>query len=84
MNPDPDELVLFQLYRKEDESGVSGEGTVAFGLRFPEPNGGVVLGWMSDQNSVAIYDSIADVEAIHGHGGATVVIEMDTIDIGPR
>jgi len=84
MNPNEDELVLFQLYRKKDESGVSGEGTVAFGLRFPEPNSGVVLGWMSDQNSVAVYDSIADVEAIHGHGGATVVIEMDTIDIGPR
>lgn len=84
MNPDPDELIIFQLYRKTDQSGVSGEGTVAFGLRFPEPNGTVVLGWMTDQNSVAVYDSIEDVEAIHGHGGATVVVEMDTIDIGPR
>jgi hypothetical protein len=82
MNPNPDQLVLFQLYRREDESGVSGEGTVAFGVKFPEPNGRVVLGWVTDFNSVAVYDSMDDMKDIHGHGGKTSIVQMDAIDCG--
>lgn len=84
MNPDDDDLVLFQLYRKEDESGVSGTGTVAFGIKFPEPNGKVALGWVPhrDRTSVAVYDDLETVEEVHGHGGRTQIIPMDTIDVG--
>lgn len=79
-----DKLVLFQLYRDEDRSGVSGTGTVAFGIKFPEPNGMVALGWVAKRNrtSVAVYESMDEMENIHGHGGATKIIQMDAIDTG--
>lgn len=75
-------LTLFQLYRREDASGVSGTGTVAYGIEFPYPNQCAVLGWVTDTNSVAVYDSIDDVEEIHGHSGKTTIVEMDKIDVG--
>jgi hypothetical protein len=67
MNP----VRTFQLNRKTDLSGVSGTGLVAYGALFP--NGKVALTWISPHTSVGIYDSIEAVEAIHGHGGATVI-----------
>jgi hypothetical protein len=33
-----------------------------------------VVGWTTDTASVAVYDSIADVQAVHGHEGGTDVI----------
>lgn len=82
MEPDDHALVLFQLYRHEDESGVSGDGVVAYGIRFPEPNSSVVLGWVTTQGltSTAVYDDLDTVERIHGHGGKTELIVMDSID----
>lgn len=69
---------VFALRRYMDESGVSGTGTVAYGVEFPQPNGRVVLGWITGEaNSVAIYDSVADVRTIHGHGGVTRVEYID-------
>ena len=59
----------FYLYRTEDESGVSGTGRVAQG--FVADNGRVSLFWLSDHPSVTLYDSIGEVQAIHGHGGKT-------------
>jgi hypothetical protein len=84
MNPNPHDLVLFQLYRQEDTSGISGEGTVAFGIRFPEPNARVALGWVANKGltSVAVYDSIEAVKRIHGHGGSSKLIQMNKIDCG--
>lgn len=61
----------FVLNRLEDATGTSGEGIVAMGIRFP--NGLCVLYWTSVIYSLGHYQSIADVEAIHGHGGKTVV-----------
>lgn len=72
--------VRFELVREEDVSGVSGAGTVAFGTFYPSPNGRVALAWMTDVNSVAVYDSIDDVLQIHGHKGRTVVRWIDDID----
>lgn len=62
-------MKVFYLYRTEDESGVSGTGRVAQG--FVADNGKVSLFWLSDHPSVTIYDSIGEVQAIHGHGGKT-------------
>jgi hypothetical protein len=82
MDPADSELVLFKLQRHEDESGVSGTGTVAYGIKFPDPNSRVALGWIADDGytSVAVYDDLADLERIHSHGGKTEIVPIDVID----
>lgn len=65
----------FQLFRIEDETGVSGTGVIVEGVEFSD--GSVALRWLSDRTSTAIYGSIDDVEAIHGHGGKTRVQWID-------
>jgi hypothetical protein len=85
MKTNPDELILFALVRQQDESDVSGTGTVAYGIRFPEPNGRVALGWVADNHphtSVAVYDSLAAVESIHGHGDKTAIVPQYRYDTG--
>lgn len=62
----------FTLIRTEDISGVSGTGIVAEGVEFTDLT--VALRWRSDPHpSTVLHDSIAAVEAIHGHGGRTKV-----------
>lgn len=64
----------FRLMRREDVSGVSGTGIVAVGAVFP--TGRVVTEWLPgriDVRSFNIYQSIAELEAVNGHSGATVV-----------
>jgi hypothetical protein len=54
-------------------TGVSGTGTVAEGVEFSD--GTVVLKWcVGDHRSTVFWDSITDVEAIHGHDGRTQVV----------
>lgn len=65
----------FNLVRNEDESGVSGTGTVAQGIEFD--NGRCAMAWLTFVSSVAIYDSATDLEKIHGHGGKTVIEWID-------
>jgi hypothetical protein len=67
--------IRFWLDRSDDESGVSGTGRVAEGIRFS--NGRVALSWLTKHSSVAIYDSMAEVVCIHGHGGKTKVTWQD-------
>jgi hypothetical protein len=55
-------------------SGVSGISVVAEGVIFAD--GRVAMRWLTGARSTAVYDSIEDVETIHGHEGRTrVVIE---------
>lgn len=65
----------FQLDRREDATGVSGTGVVAEGVQFTD--GSAALRWLSRYTSTAAYASMADLEAIHGHNGATRVIWLD-------
>jgi hypothetical protein len=65
-------MKIFTLQRDEDVSGVSGTGAVAEGVVFTD--GHVVMRWLTNTASTAFYDSIEDVAAIHGHGGATRVV----------
>jgi hypothetical protein len=65
----------FTLVRRRDLTGVSGTGVVAHGCVFPD--GSCALRWASDLKSTAVYDSIGTLEAIHGHGGATLVEYID-------
>lgn len=67
-------MTLFQLHRIEDESGVSGTGIVAEGVVFT--SGKCAMCWLTKHTSVAVYDSIADLEAIHGHNGKTRVVYL--------
>lgn len=61
----------FALIRHSDPSGVSGTGVVAQGVVFSD--GTTVLRWMLDTRSTGVYESLADMIAIHGHGGQTEV-----------
>lgn len=65
----------FQLVREIDVTGVSGTGVVAEGAVFPD--GTAVMRWATGTASTAVYASLADVEAIHGHNGSTVVNLID-------
>lgn len=64
-------MKLFVLNRIEDETGISGVGIVAEGVQFS--NGKCALSWLSEHTSVAIYDDIVVLEAIHGHDGKTII-----------
>lgn len=71
---------LFYLYRKDDESGVSGLGYVAEGVVFS--NGKCVLSWRTKLTSTTVYESFKVMEQIHGHGGKTITIwdDQDLVD----
>ena len=58
-----------------DESGVSGTGLVAEGNVWHD--GTVSMKWRTRFKSIAYYDSVSDLEAIHGHHGKTRIIWGD-------
>lgn len=68
----------FHLQRDVDESGVSGTGVVAEGVEFSD--GTVALRWLSAwPTSVVFHDrGMEAVEAVHGHGGATRIVWLDS------
>lgn len=70
--------LLFTLVRDVDESGISGTGTVADGVRWPD--GTVALRWRSEHASTVLYPSMAPLRSIHGHGGKTRVVWADGLD----
>lgn len=65
-------MKTFQLARDIDVSGISGTGVVADGVVFPD--GTCVIRWRGGRQSTVVWPSIDDVEAIHGHGGATRIV----------
>ena len=65
----------FHLVRDKDISGVSGIGVVAVGCVFPDHS--AVVMWLSEVHSKTIYNSIGEVEKIHGHEGATRLVYLD-------
>ena len=65
----------FALQRDEDESGISGTGIVAEGVQFT--TGKAVLNWTTEFRSVAVYDNLDELMAIHGHDGKTVLVWID-------
>jgi hypothetical protein len=76
----------FKLYRQTDKTGVSGTGLVAIGLE--DSLGRVFLTWIVSAKldgaesrpiqTVTIFTSIDDIQALHGHGGASKV-EIDAV-----
>lgn len=67
----------FYLDRKEDPTGTSGTGRIAEGCVFS--NGWVAMTWLTAVTSVAFYPSIENIEHIHGHNGATVIVFEDPL-----
>ena len=65
----------FRLMRAEDVSGVSGTGNVAEGVSFSD--GRIVISWSGPYRSISIFESLGDLEAIHGHGGRTWIDWLD-------
>ena len=65
----------FRLMRDEDVSGVSGVGLVAEGVQFS--SGKAALSWCSQYGTVAVFDSVDDIETIHGHEGRTRIEWLD-------
>jgi len=62
---------LFELVRLEDENGVSGTGIVADGVEFGDMS--CVLHWTKAPRSVSVFNSLADIMTVHGHGNTTRV-----------
>lgn len=74
----PPKISKFYLNRVEDESGVSGTGIVAVGVKLP--SGRCILEWVSKRtsaNSLGIYDDMDDLKKVHGHDGKTEVVYYD-------
>lgn len=66
------EIKRFILVREEDESGVSGTGTVAEGVIWT--NGTVHMKWLSQFEGEVRYPNLDTLIHIHGHGGKTKVV----------
>lgn len=71
----PDMPRRFIMKRHRDVSGVSGTGTVAWGVQFPD--GRVAFRWNTKTAMTTAADSIEDVLDVHGHGTATEIIFLD-------
>lgn len=65
-------MKFFWLNRLRDVSGTSGVGIVAEGVQFS--NGTCAITWKSRIKTVCIFQSLQEVEAIHGHDGATEIV----------
>lgn len=63
---------IFWLVRLRDISGISGEGMIAEGIQFHD--GQCVISWFGRFHTLEIAPNIEEVEAIHGHKGATRII----------
>jgi len=65
-------MKAFYFQREQDVSGVSGTGRVLEGIVFTD--GTVAIRWLSKFASTAIYNSLAEFEAIHGHDGKGYIV----------
>ena len=73
-------MKYYKLNRKEDITGNSGTGHVAE-VVVGGPGTAIVL-WSGDTNalgtsSIVVYETLADLVKVHGHGGSTVLEEAE-------
>ncbi|NEB92461.1 hypothetical protein [Streptomyces bauhiniae] len=67
---------LFTLERDIDVSGVSGTGTVADGVVWPD--GTVSIRWRGERPSTVVWESLSHAEHVHGHRGSTRFVWADS------
>lgn len=65
----------FVLERSEDETGLSGTGTVAWGVLFPD--GSAATRWNAPIAQTCVWASLEDVVHVHGHQGRTDIVFLD-------
>lgn len=70
---------VFQLQRDRDVTGCSGPGVVADGVVWPD--GSVSMRWRGAVRTTVSADCLADIERVHGHGGATRVVLLANLTI---
>ena len=75
-------VTVFVLIRHKDISGNSGTGIVAEGVVFSD--GKVAMRWLTNTASTVLFDSLEDVQKIHGHEGATEVQILENVDYEER
>jgi len=74
-NDRPMSMRRFLLVRERDLTGVSGIGIVAEGAEFT--SGLAVMRWLREPFAVGVFQSVADLIAVHGHEGATHIQFLD-------
>lgn len=58
--------------------------TEAWVVKFPEPDGTIVVNWNSEPAGTEVWPTIEKMMTIHGHGGRELV-PLQKIDVGkPR
>jgi len=62
---------MFAFNRDEDVHGVSGVGTVAYGIQFSD--GTVAMHWVGNVTSTSVWTSMAALITVHGHDGKSQV-----------
>lgn len=72
----------FILKRSRDISGISGIGVITEGIQFS--SGQCVIAWVTKYKSIAIYESIEELMAIHGHDGKTELQWIDPVPVRVR
>lgn len=68
----------FHIQRHKDCSGISGTGRVAEGVLFFD--GTIALRWQTKTPTLSFFNSLADLEAIHGHDGASEIVWHKSVD----
>lgn len=69
----------FVLRRHNDVTGISGEGSVADGVLWPD--GTASVRWRGEHPSIVFWDrGRTSVEFVHGHVGATEIVFLDKDD----
>lgn len=62
----------FYLQRFRDSSGVSGTGIIAYGVILPSNR--VVMEWATKYRSIAIYESLNEIQYLHAKSEETSIV----------
>lgn len=75
---------LFVLHRIEDVSGLSGDGVVVYGIEWSDGKCATrfVLTDRVRNPPVSVWDRLSDVQRVHGHGGRTRVVYLNSTPTG--